>query len=45
MSSHYEYLAEYLGGNIEFLGKAWKNQGLGLDLSEKTLHSKLHSKI
>jgi hypothetical protein len=26
----------YLGGNVEFLGEAWKNQGLGLALSEKT---------
>jgi hypothetical protein len=26
----------YLGGNVEFLGKAWKNQGLGLALSAKT---------
>jgi hypothetical protein len=26
----------YLSGNVEFLGEAWKNQGLGLYLSEKT---------
>jgi hypothetical protein len=28
----------YLGGNVEFLGEAWKNQALqlGLDLSAKT---------
>jgi hypothetical protein len=26
----------YLGGNIEFLGESWKNQGLGLALSAKT---------
>jgi hypothetical protein len=26
----------YLGGNAEFLGEAWKNQGLGLALSAKT---------
>jgi hypothetical protein len=26
----------YLGGNVEFLGEAWKNQGLGLALSEKS---------
>jgi hypothetical protein len=26
----------YLGGNVEFLGEAWKNQGLGLTLSAKT---------
>jgi hypothetical protein len=25
----------YLGWNVEFLGEAWKNQGLGLALSEK----------
>jgi hypothetical protein len=25
----------YLGGNVEFLGEAWKNQGLGLALSIK----------
>jgi hypothetical protein len=25
----------YLSGNVEFVGKAWKNQGLGLDLSAK----------
>jgi hypothetical protein len=26
----------YLGRNVEFLGEAWKNQGLGLALSVKT---------
>jgi hypothetical protein len=26
----------YLGVNVESLGEAWNNQGLGLDLSEKT---------
>jgi hypothetical protein len=26
----------YLGGNVEFLGEAWKNQGLGFALSAKT---------
>jgi hypothetical protein len=26
----------YLGGNVESLGEAWKNQGLGLALSAKT---------
>jgi hypothetical protein len=26
----------YLGGNVEFLWEAWKNQGLGLSLSAKT---------
>jgi hypothetical protein len=25
----------YLGGNVELLGKAWKNHGLGLALSAK----------
>jgi hypothetical protein len=25
----------YLGGNVEFLGETWKNQGLGLALSAK----------
>jgi hypothetical protein len=30
-------IPEYdFGGNVEFLGEAWKNQGLGLDLSAKT---------
>jgi hypothetical protein len=26
----------YLGVNVEFLGEAWKNQGLGLAISAKT---------
>jgi hypothetical protein len=26
----------YSGGNVEFLGEAWKNQGLGLAISTKT---------
>jgi hypothetical protein len=26
----------YLGGNVEFIGEAWKNQGLGLALSART---------
>jgi hypothetical protein len=26
----------YLGGNVEFLGEEWKNQGLPLALSAKT---------
>jgi hypothetical protein len=26
----------YLCGNVEFIGEAWKNQGLGLFLSSKT---------
>jgi hypothetical protein len=25
----------YLGGNVEFFGEAWKNQGLGLAISAK----------
>ena len=29
-------LEYYLGGNVEFLGESWKNQGLGLALSAKT---------
>jgi hypothetical protein len=26
----------YLGGNVEFLGESWNNQGLGLAISAKT---------
>jgi hypothetical protein len=26
----------YLGGNVEFLGEAWKNQGLRLAISANT---------
>ena len=26
----------YLGGKMEFLGEAWKNQGLGLAFSART---------
>jgi hypothetical protein len=26
----------YLGGNVEFLGEAWENQGLGLAISANT---------
>ena len=26
----------YLGGNVEFLGKSWKNQGLGLAICART---------
>jgi hypothetical protein len=26
----------YLGGNVKFIGEAWKNQGLGLALLAKT---------
>jgi hypothetical protein len=30
-------IPEYdLGGNVEFLGEAWKNQGLGLAISART---------
>jgi hypothetical protein len=29
-------LEYYLGGNVKFLGDAWKNQGLGLALSART---------
>jgi hypothetical protein len=29
-------LEYYLGGNVEFLREAWKNQGLGLAISAKT---------
>jgi hypothetical protein len=25
----------YLGGNVEFLGEAWNNQGLGLDFFQR----------
>jgi hypothetical protein len=36
----------YLGVNVEFLGKAWKNQASRLAHSTKTyLHSKRHSEI
>jgi hypothetical protein len=35
----------YLGGNVEFLGKAWKNQGLGLDLSAKIYIQKVIPKF
>jgi hypothetical protein len=33
----------YLGGNVEFLGEAWKNQGLGFALSAKTSYQILRS--
>jgi hypothetical protein len=35
----------YLGGNLEFLGDSWKNQGLGVRISYiyKNLYPKLHS--
>jgi hypothetical protein len=29
-------LEYYLGGNVEFFGESWKNQGFGLALSAKT---------
>jgi hypothetical protein len=35
----------YLGGNVEFLGEAWKNQGLGLALSAKTYIQNVIPKI
>jgi hypothetical protein len=35
----------YLGENVEFLGEAWKNQGLGLALSAKTYNPKRHYEI
>jgi hypothetical protein len=35
----------YLGGNVEFLGEAWKNQGLGLALSAKTYIQNVISKF
>jgi hypothetical protein len=35
----------YLGGNVEFLGEAWKNQGLGLDLSAKICIQKVIPKF
>jgi hypothetical protein len=34
----------YLGGNLESLGEAWKNQGLGLALSAKTYIQNIVSK-
>jgi hypothetical protein len=34
----------YLGGNAEFLGEAWKNQGLGLALSAKT-YIQIHAPV
>jgi hypothetical protein len=33
-----------LGGNLEFLGEAWKNQGLGLTLLAKTYIQNVISK-
>jgi hypothetical protein len=35
----------YLGGNVEFLGEAWKNQELGLALSAKTYIKKIIPKF
>jgi hypothetical protein len=35
----------YLDGNVEFLGEAWKNQGLGLALSAKTYIQNVISKF
>jgi hypothetical protein len=35
-------IPEYdLGRSVEFLGEAWKNQGLGLALSEKTYNQNI----
>jgi hypothetical protein len=35
----------YLGGNVEFLEKAWKNQRLGLAISAKTYIQKVIPKF
>jgi hypothetical protein len=35
----------YLGGNVEFLGEAWKNQELGLALSAKTYIQNIIPKV
>jgi hypothetical protein len=35
----------YLGGNVKFLGEAWKNQGLGLALSAKIYIQNVISKF
>jgi hypothetical protein len=35
----------YLGGSIEFLGEAWKNQGLRLALSAKTYIQNVNPKF
>jgi hypothetical protein len=35
----------YLDGIVEFLGEAWKNQGLGLSLSAKTYIQKVIPKF
>jgi hypothetical protein len=35
----------YFGGNVEFPGEAWKNQGLGLALSAKTYIQKVIPKF
>jgi hypothetical protein len=35
----------YLGGNVEFLGESWKNQGLGLAISAKTYIQNVVSKF
>jgi hypothetical protein len=35
----------YLGGNVEFLGEAWNNQGLGLALSAQTYIKKVIPKF
>jgi hypothetical protein len=38
-------LEYYLGGNVEFLREAWKNQGLGLVLPTKTYIQKVITKF
>jgi hypothetical protein len=39
-------IPEYcLGKNVEFLGEAWKNQGLGLALSAKNCNQNIDSKF
>jgi hypothetical protein len=35
----------YLGGNVQFLGEAWKNQELGLTLSAKTYIQNVFPKV
>jgi hypothetical protein len=38
-------LEYYLGGTVEFLGEAWKNQGLGFISFCKNLYLECHSQI
>jgi hypothetical protein len=35
----------YLGENVEFLGEAWENQGLGFALSAKTYNKNIIPKF